>query len=48
MKKLSEEAKRLRNEAHREWQRKNKDKVSDYMVRYWNKKAEEAKIKGEK
>jgi len=43
--KISEEAKRLQSEYHREWQKKNKDKVAEYMARYWEKKAAETKAK---
>lgn len=40
-KELSEEAKVLKRKYHREWQRKNKDKVKEYNERYWERKAEE-------
>lgn len=41
--KLSDEARELKNKYHREWQRKNKDKVKEYAARHWEKKAEELK-----
>lgn len=40
---LSEEAKEMKRAYHREWQRKNKDKVAKYEARYWEKKARELK-----
>lgn len=38
---LSEQAKALKRKYHREWQRNNKEKVRNYKVRYWEKKAKE-------
>jgi hypothetical protein len=37
--KLSDEAREARNAAQREWKRKNPDKVRQYNVNYWEKKA---------
>ena len=36
----------LRRKYHREWRKKNKDKVAEYNRNYWMKKAEE--LEGEK
>lgn len=36
----------LRREYHREWRKKNKDKVAEYNRNYWMKKAKE--LEGEK
>jgi len=41
MKKLSEQAKRLRNEYQRNWAKKNKDKLRQYNINYWEKRAKE-------
>lgn len=40
-KELSDKARELKRNYHREWQRKNKDKVREYNLRYWERKAEE-------
>ena len=37
---LTEEARIIRNEYARKWRAKNKDKVAESNLRYWNKKAE--------
>jgi hypothetical protein len=41
--KLSDEAKELRNKYHREWRKKNSDKVKQAQKRYWERKAQEMK-----
>lgn len=42
---LSEKARKMRNEYAKNWRANNKDKVAEYMRRYWQKKAEEAEKK---
>lgn len=37
---MTEAAKEARRAYKREWRRKNKDKESAYIARYWEKKAE--------
>ena len=37
--KMTELAKKIKNERAREWARKNKDKVRERNKRYWEKKA---------
>jgi len=41
---MSEAAKEAKRIKHREWQRKNKDKIKAYTERYWEKKAREMGI----
>lgn len=41
--KLSDEARKKRNEYMREYRNKNKDKVAEYNKRHWEKKALEDK-----
>jgi DNA-binding CsgD family transcriptional regulator len=36
---LSDKARELRNAAQREWKRKNPDKVRQYQINYWERKA---------
>ena len=36
---MTEEARQARLAYHREWQKKNRDKVKAYNERYWTKKA---------
>lgn len=43
--KMSEEARKLMRESQKEWRRKHKDKVKEYNVTYWEKKAAEVKAK---
>lgn len=45
---MSEQARRLRAEYKRNWQRRNRDKVKGYIERYWEKKAQEAAADPEK
>lgn len=42
-KELSEEAKEARRQYHREWQRKNKDRVRKYVMNYWERLARESR-----
>ena len=37
--KMSDAAKAAKREAHRKWQRENREKVKEYQARYWNKQA---------
>ena len=39
---MNEEAKALRREYHRNWQRAHKDKVKEYTENYWERKAAQA------
>lgn len=41
MENLSEKARKLRNEAMRKWRKRNSDKVRQYQLNYWEKKAKE-------
>lgn len=36
---MSEAARAARREAHRKWQRENREKVREYQARYWNRRA---------
>jgi hypothetical protein len=36
---VDEKAKKKRNEYHREWRKKNAEKLKKYQESYWNKKA---------
>ena len=36
---LSDKARELRNAYQREWKRRNPDKIREYDVRYWERKA---------
>ena len=45
MNKIKATARIARNEYQRRWRAKNKDKVQQYQIRYWEKKAEENQIK---
>ena len=38
---MSESAKAIKRERHREWQRANRDKVAQYQERYWERLARE-------
>lgn len=40
--KLSKEALEARKNYHREWQKANPEKIKEYQVNYWNKKALQA------
>lgn len=40
---MTQEAKEARRAYQREWAKKNKDKVTASQIRYWEKKAKEAK-----
>lgn len=44
MKILSDKARQLRNEAQKEWRAKNPDKIRQYNITYWEKKAKEYSI----
>jgi len=44
MENLSEKARKLRNEAMRKWKKRNPDKVRQYQLNYWEKKANEYTI----
>ena len=37
---MSAEAKEARRIYRRNWNRQNKDKCKEYMIRYWNRRAE--------
>jgi len=39
MKELSEAARKLRNEAQKQWKAKNPEKVKQYNIEYWERKA---------
>jgi DNA invertase Pin-like site-specific DNA recombinase len=39
---LSEEARKLRNEYQRQYRQKNRDKIRQYNVNYWERKARES------
>ena len=43
---MTEEQKEARRIRHREWQRRNRDKVSEYNRRYWEKIAANAEGNG--
>lgn len=45
---ITEAAKEARREYHREWQKRNRDKVKQYHDKYWNKKAEQIQAEKEK
>ena len=47
-KKISDEAKELRNAYMREWRRKNKDKVKQNAINHWERKAEQLRQEREK
>jgi hypothetical protein len=40
--KISEQARTIRNRYQRQWRRKNADKLRNYNVVYWEKKAQDA------
>jgi DNA-binding NarL/FixJ family response regulator len=44
METLSEKARQLRNEAMRKWRAKNPDKIRQYNLKHWEKKAKEYTI----
>ena len=39
---ISEQAREIRNRYQRQWRRKNADKLRNYNVVYWEKKAQES------
>lgn len=43
--KSSEEAKQLQREYLRAWRKKNPDKLREYRIAYWEKKARESEAK---
>ena len=45
---LSQEAKEARNAYHREWRKKNPEKVRQAQEKYWKKKAKEMQEQAEK
>lgn len=45
---MSEEARKLRNAYHREWNAKNRERIREYSRRCWEKKAKEAMKPGVK
>lgn len=47
-KKLSDKARKLKNEYAKEWRKKNKDKVKATQNRYWENKAQELEKKNVK
>ena len=42
---MNEQARKLKNQALKEWRRKNPDKVKAASIRYWEKKAREMEEK---
>ncbi len=46
-KQMSEAAKKARRMASKKWRDKNKDKIAEYNVKYWERKAEQMGLASE-
>ena len=47
-KKISQEAREVRNAYYREWRKKNPEKMKQYQENYWKKKAQKMQEQEEK